>query len=89
MRRTARGGMKKLRTTEAVIEALGGLGSVRKLTEATSAQQVNNWLGRRFPARLYLVMQTELTAKGFTAPASLWGVKEPRVAASKETQAAV
>lgn len=89
MRRTASGGMNKLETTDEVIEALGGPDAVKSITDATSSQQVFNWRERGFPARLYLVMQTELERRGFSAPAKLWGVMEPRGAVSEETHAAV
>lgn len=64
-----------LTTVPEVIEALGGVPTVRELTEATSWQQVDNWRGRgRFPSRTYVVMTQALSALGVTADSGLWGM---------------
>ncbi len=59
-----------------VIDALGGVAAVADLTE-TSYRAAHNWKARnRFPAKLHLVMDNKLAAKGLYASASLWGMIE-------------
>jgi hypothetical protein len=68
---------KKLVTATAVIEELGGTNVTASLA-GVKAQAVTNWrTNNRLPARTYLVFSRRLQAKRLTAPASLWGLKEP------------
>lgn len=63
---------KELTTTKAVIDELGGVSAVAKLTD----RQYNaawNWTSfEHFPPDTYVVMTEALAAKGHTAPPSLW-----------------
>jgi hypothetical protein len=62
------------RTTEAVINSLGGLGAVAELTH-TKAKSVWNWKkSNRFPAKTYLALISALGHKGDSAPNSLWNM---------------
>ena len=65
--------MKQLRSVHTIIEALGGLDAVKKLTGANS-KQVWNWQQRfeQFPAKYYRCMNVALERRGFVAPARLW-----------------
>lgn len=70
--------LEQIDSVDAVIEALGGLPEVQRLTEARSQQAVSNWKSRgRFSASTFLVMTQALRERGFTAPARLWGIAEP------------
>lgn len=63
-----------LRTTNEVMDALGGTREVAAITGRTYNAALNwrNFL--TFPSNTYLVMQTALHARGLVAPASLWGM---------------
>lgn len=66
-----------LDTTEQVIDVLGGNGPVAELT-LSKPNAVSNWRGfKTFPANTYVAIIDALSAKGKTAPASLWGMKLP------------
>ena len=73
---------KQLRSTKAVIEALGGPEQVCKLTGANK-KQAWNWHGRAgiFPAAYYVVMIRALQERNYEAPATLWSMKGIRRAA--------
>ena len=61
-------------TTAAIIEALGGVPAVAKLT-GSKPTAVSNWLNfPRFPARFYALMLDALHERGLHAPSSLWGM---------------
>jgi hypothetical protein len=63
--------------TRGVIEALGGIGEVAKLT-GSKHPAVGNWQTyNRFPGRFYTLMLDALHERGFHAPARLWGIAEP------------
>ena len=67
--------MTELEDTQSVLDALGGNTAVSELTGATP-KAVWNWRGfETFPSNTYVVMIRALEAKGFTAPATLWGMK--------------
>jgi hypothetical protein len=69
--------MNQLRSTDDVIDALGGTNAVAGLT-GRGAPGVSNWRVRGyFPPRTYLAMTQALMAKGLVAPAWLWE-QEPR-----------
>jgi hypothetical protein len=69
--------MMPLQTTQEVIEALGGVSAVAKLTGRTY-NAAHNWRSfTTFPANTYVTMTVALAAQGKTAPASLWGMVEP------------
>ena len=64
--------MAKLTTTRAVITALGGLKAVAELTSADYNAAWNWTAFKTFPSDTFDVMTKALTAKGHTAPPSLW-----------------
>lgn len=73
---------RELNTVEDVIRALGGPTKAAALVGKT-AQAANGWrITKRLPARSFLVLNRELSARGLSAPPSLWGIKEPESAAS-------
>jgi hypothetical protein len=66
-----------LRSTDDVIDALGGTGQVARLTGLGSSA-VSNW--RRwssFPARTFPLLTGALAAKDLSAPAWLWDMEPP------------
>ena len=70
--------MHHLRTTLQVIEALGGYHAVATLTGRTP-NAAENWKRHlAFPADTYLVMTDALSDKGFSAPPSLWKMRQPK-----------
>lgn len=72
--------MKRLRNADQVIARLGGLNRVAEIT-ATDLKSAYNWprFGQ-FPASTYVAMMRALNRRGYTAPASLWGMRESRAA---------
>ena len=69
------GASDTLRSTEQVIEALGGYHAVIKMTGATP-QVVSNWKKfKTFPSNTYTLMQRQLARVGKQAPDSLWGMR--------------
>jgi hypothetical protein len=71
-----------LETTSQVMDALGGNGAVEVLT-SSKPSAVSNWRGfSTFPSNTYVAMIHALHATGKTAPASLWGMKQPADAES-------
>ncbi len=75
--------MTELTTTNAVMEALGGIAEVARLTSRTY-NAAANWISfETFPPDTFVVMTDALRAKGKTAPASLW-----RMVASAEPEPA-
>lgn len=73
---------RDLETTAEVIEALGGINTVAKLT-GSAYKAAANWKAfEAFPSRTYLVMTQELERKGKRAPVSLWRMVESERAAS-------
>jgi hypothetical protein len=74
--------MKRLRTVDQVVEVLGGLGGLCRLTGA-NFKQAWHWTGRagQFPAQYYVVMTRALRRRGYEAPARLWAMKGVKDAA--------
>ena len=73
--------METLTTTSAVIEALGGYLAVSEIT-GSKPKAVSNWPRfETFPAKTYVALTSALSARGMTAPPSLWGMKSPETAA--------
>lgn len=69
--------MLEISSTSEVMDALGGNGAVAELTGSKN-KAVWNWRGSEtFPSNTYVVMTEALRAIGKTAPASLWGMKQP------------
>lgn len=69
--------MRELQTASDVITELGGPAATGRITDR-SAQAVWNWKATgKLPADTFLVLREALTAKKCTAPAALWGMKEP------------
>ncbi len=69
--------MDELSTTAAIIDELGGNQGVAELTGSTN-KAVSNWRGfGYFPPNTFLAMTEALRAKGKTAPAALWKMKQP------------
>jgi len=65
-----------LRSTEQVIDALGGYHAVIRMTGATP-QVVSNWKKfKTFPSNTYTLMQGALARVGKSAPDSLWGMRK-------------
>jgi hypothetical protein len=65
---------RELNSTAEVIDALGGVSAVARITGA-KYPAVHNWTKFVvFPAKTYVVMQEALQAIGHVAPASLWGM---------------
>jgi hypothetical protein len=68
--------MEEILTASEVMDALGGNTGVRMLTGST-ANAVSNWRAfGTFPSSTYVVMLAALNARGKTAPASLWKMRE-------------
>jgi len=66
--------MEILTTHRAVVDELGGVEAVIKLTGVKSDTVVYNWMARqKFPPELYVLMSRALVGVGKTAPPSLWG----------------
>lgn len=71
-----------LTSTQEVMAALGGTEAVAKLT-GRKYNAAFNWRSfDTFPTNTYLVMTAALRERGHSAPASLWGMREPERAAS-------
>lgn len=69
--------METLSTTSAVMDELGGNLAVAELTGSNS-KAVWNWRkSETFPSNTYVAMTSALLAKGKTAPAALWGMRQP------------
>jgi hypothetical protein len=69
--------MATLNTVQGVIDILGGVAAVARLT-GRGETAVYNWLAdRRFPASLYVVMNEHLP-EGVIANAALWGQEKAR-----------
>jgi hypothetical protein len=75
--------MKRLRTVDQVVEALGGLDGLCELGLAENTKQAWHWVGRagQFPANTYVAMTRTLRRRGFEAPARLWNMKGVKDAA--------
>jgi hypothetical protein len=70
--------MRELKTAAEVFEALGGIAGVAKIA-GTSYNAASNWKSfNRFPARTFLLIQSELDALGLRADPALWGMEKPR-----------
>lgn len=69
--------MDQLSTTREVMDALGGTSAVAKLTGRTYSAAFNWLILKTFPANTYVALTDALAEKGKTAPASLWGMKQP------------
>jgi hypothetical protein len=67
--------MRKAKTFDAVVVALGGERRVANLCDDQDTAAVCNWRRRRghFPSKYYIVMKEELDALGVEAPLKLWG----------------
>lgn len=69
--------IRPLKTAATVIEHLGGLDAVRRLTRAKSISVVSNWkVSGGFPPKTYVALTKALKARGLSAPPSLWGMLE-------------
>lgn len=67
--------MDVLSTASEVMDALGGNSAVAEIT-ASKPKAVWNWRKDNFfPSNTYVALTEALSAKGKTAPASLWGMK--------------
>lgn len=58
------------------MKELGGIPATAILTGADYKAAFNWKSAGKFPSRFFLVMSQELERRGFTAPASLWGMVE-------------
>jgi len=69
--------LENLDTFSEVMEALGGNQGVGDLTGAKPST-LSMWRkANSFPSNTYVVITDALRAIGKTAPASLWGMKQP------------
>lgn len=71
----------ELNSTHSVIEKLGGISDVAKLT---SRKYDAVWVWRktnRFPSNTFLIIKSALADQGYSAPAELWGMAEAEQAA--------
>lgn len=68
--------MRRLTNAKEVVEHLGGVPRVARLTE-TNINTVKDWPGRKkaFPASTYVAMTRELRRRKATAHPSLWGMR--------------
>jgi len=68
--------MKRLRTARAVVDHLGGLPRVCRITK-TKSHSAKNWPGRAgtFPASTYYVMQRALRRRKASASPRLWNMR--------------
>lgn len=74
--------MRELQTVDEVIDQLGGTAATARLT-ARKDQHVSNWrAAKRLPADTFLILRAALAERGLTAPARLWGIREPHRVAS-------
>jgi hypothetical protein len=67
--------MRRLTTAREVVEALGGIEAVRKLTGA-NIKTIYHWTGQAkcFPSRTFKVMNDALKRRELAAPAALWNM---------------
>jgi hypothetical protein len=66
--------LRELVSTAEVMDELGGVAAVARLTGRTYGAAFN-WRGFvRFPSDTFVVMQEALKARGCSAPPSLWGM---------------
>lgn len=64
---------RRLRSKAEVMEELGGLAGLSKLTNS-GYKATENWTrAKTFPARFHALMTFELSKRGCSAPPSLWG----------------
>lgn len=71
-----------LKTTEEVIDKLGGNIAVASLLR-TNAKAVSNWRSfNRFPTHTYRAIKDALKARRCSAPDSLWPMTEPNFSKS-------
>lgn len=64
----------ELTSTAEIIDVLGGVAAVAKLTD-TTYKAAHNWKSfDRFPPRTYVAITDALRERGLSAPASLWGM---------------
>jgi hypothetical protein len=63
----------KLNSVCAVIETLGGISTVSKLT-GSKYTAVQNWKTAGFPAKTYLKIRRALERTGHHAPDTLWNM---------------
>lgn len=78
--------MEQLQTVDQVIEKLGGTVEASRLA-GVYPSQISTWRSTgKLGAKTYLILQDALKSRGYTAPASLWGMIEP--AQSEQERAA-
>lgn len=71
--------LTELDSARAIVETLGGIKSVAGLTDREYSAAANWPAFGKFPANTYVAMIGALKERGYTAPASLWGmVEKPR-----------
>ena len=70
-------GQERINSVSEVFTALGENQGMEALT-GSKASTISMWRSvDRFPTNTYLIITGALRAIGKTAPASLWGMKEP------------
>jgi len=74
--------LENLETVDAVFTALGGPSGMQALT-GSKPNTVSMWKAAKcFPSNTYLIITEALRTINKTAPASLWGMKQPADAES-------
>ena len=74
-------------TVEDVINALNGPAAVAEIT-SSKGNAVYNWrAANKFPTDTYLLIQSELRARGLVAPDYLWPMRQPAVIKRKRIRA--
>ena len=68
--------MREIKTVAEVLDLLGGNQGVALLTHATH-KAVSNWRqAKKFPANSYLIINERLRQLGYTAPTTLWAMRQ-------------
>jgi hypothetical protein len=73
--------MQELTSTAAVIKELGGIAKVARLIGVKYSAAANWKYFNRFPSNTHLVLSAALRKREFTAPDSLWQMRESQEAA--------
>jgi hypothetical protein len=66
---------KPLLTASAVIDGVGGTTKAARLTRQRRLSNVSNWRAtNRLPPKTFLQFSAALSARGLSAPSTLWGI---------------
>jgi hypothetical protein len=70
-----------MQTTNEIIKELGGTTAVAKIVKRMPQHVVNWRASGKFPPWTFLILTRELSARGISAPASLWRIEDPNMVA--------